>query len=47
MADLKAARDKPAEQLWDQLKDIKAGMLGVEGSGQHLQPMAPLRRGAP
>lgn len=41
MADLKDAREKPADQLWDQIDDVKAGMLGVEGSGQHMQPMAP------
>ena len=35
MADLDKARTEPAEQLWEELADIHAGMLGVEGSGQH------------
>ncbi len=41
MADLDRARNQPEEQLWDQIDDVHAGMLGVEGSGQHMQPMAP------
>ena len=41
MADLEKARSEPKEQLWDQVDDIHAGMLGVEGFGQHMQPMAP------
>lgn len=41
MADLEDTLEEPAEQLWEQLDDIHAGMLGVEGSGQHMQPMAP------
>ena len=41
MADLDKARSEPEEQLWEQLDDVHAGMLGVEGSGQHMQPMAP------
>lgn len=41
MADLEQARSNPEAQLWQQLEEIHAGMLGVEGSSQHMQPMAP------
>ena len=41
MADLEKARSEPKEQLWDQLDDVHAGVLGVEGFGQHMRPMAP------
>lgn len=40
MADLDQARHNPEDQLWQQLADIHAGMLGIEGSSQHMQPMA-------
>ena len=41
MADTRAAREKPLEQFYEVVEDIHAGMLGVEGSGLQLQPMAP------
>ena len=41
MADLDKAREKPEEQLWDELDRVRAGMLGVDQSGEHMQPMAP------
>jgi general stress protein 26 len=41
MADLKQARDDAKTQLFDEIDDIHAGMLGVSGSGMHMQPMAP------
>jgi general stress protein 26 len=41
MADLDKTRSAAVEQLWDELDKVHAGMLGVEGSGQHMQPMAP------
>ena len=41
MADLDQTRNDPAAQFWEQLKAVHAGMLGVSGSGQHMQPMAP------
>lgn len=41
MADLDKARENPQEQLWEALQAAPAGMLGIEGSGQHMQPMAP------
>lgn len=42
MADLEMAREHPEKQLWDQIEDIDAGMLGFEGSTDHMQPMAPM-----
>jgi general stress protein 26 len=41
MVDLKKTQSNPEEQFWDELDGVHAGMLGVEGSGQHMQPMAP------
>ncbi len=40
MSDLKMAQNDPEALLWRELGKVHAGMLGVEGSGQHLQPMA-------
>ncbi|SDX13301.1 pyridoxamine 5'-phosphate oxidase family protein [Litoreibacter albidus] len=39
MADTDRTETDARGQLFDQLDDIRAGMLGVEGSGQHMQPM--------
>ena len=41
MASFTEAREAPAKQLWDEIDGIHAGMLGVMGSGLHMQPMAP------
>jgi general stress protein 26 len=41
MADISKTKTDPLQQLWDVLDDVHAGMLGVEESGQHMQPMAP------
>jgi general stress protein 26 len=41
MASFNEAREHPARQLWDQVNDIHAGMLGVDGVDMHMQPMAP------
>lgn len=41
MADISKTKSDPLQQLWDVLGDVHAGMLGVESSGQHMQPMAP------
>ncbi len=41
MSDLKKARENPEALFWDEVEDVNAGMLGVEGSGQHMQPMSP------
>lgn len=40
MSDLKKAERDPQELLWDELDDVHAGLLGLIGSDQHLQPMA-------
>ncbi len=37
----KDAEIDPVDQFWEQLDDIRAVLLGVPSSGQHLQPMAP------
>lgn len=41
MASLTEAREAPARQLWEEINEIHAGMLGIEGSSMHMQPMAP------
>jgi general stress protein 26 len=41
MVDINKTRTVPIEQFWEMTDDIRAGMLGIEGSGQHLQPMHP------
>ncbi len=41
MVDLSKTKNDPLQQLWDILEDTRAGMLGVEDSDQHMQPMAP------
>ena len=41
MASFSEAREQPARQLWDQINDIHAGMLGLSGVDMHMQPMAP------
>ncbi len=40
MSNLKKAERHPEELLWDELGDVHAGLLGIVGSEQHLQPMA-------
>ena len=40
MSDLEKAHRDPQSLLWEQLDKVHAGMLGIIGSGQHLQPMA-------
>lgn len=40
MTDLERARTDPEGLLWAELEDVHAGMLGIDGSGQHMQPMA-------
>lgn len=39
MSKTQEAKEHPEEQLWRELKHVRAGMLGVEGSTDHLQPM--------
>lgn len=41
MVSLTEARETPVKQLWDEIDDIHAGMLGLEGEHMHMQPMAP------
>lgn len=41
MVSLTEARETPVKQLWDEVDDIHAGMLGLEGTHMHMQPMAP------
>ena len=42
MASFTEAKENPVEQLWDEIDDIHAGMLGLmSGSDMHMQPMAP------
>ena len=40
MADLSKICDDPKHQLFEQLEDVNAGMLGIQGSDLHMQPMA-------
>ncbi len=41
MADLDKTRSDAEGQLFDEIGRLHAGMLGIEGSGQHSQPMTP------
>jgi hypothetical protein len=41
MVSLTEARENPARQLWDEVNSVHAGMLGLEGLHNHMQPMAP------
>lgn len=41
MVDLSKTKNDPLQQLWDVMDGVHAGMLGVQESGQHMQPMAP------
>ena len=33
----------PEKQLFEQLDHVRAGMLGIEGSHSHMQPMAHMK----
>ncbi|MBV7378840.1 pyridoxamine 5'-phosphate oxidase family protein [Maritimibacter dapengensis] len=39
MSEIKTAKTEPKELFWGTAEDTGFGMLGVEGSGQHMQPM--------
>lgn len=41
MVSLTEARETPVIQLWDEIDEIHAGMLGLQGEHMHMQPMAP------
>lgn len=40
MSKVSKAEHQPEEQLWSELSHVRAGMLGIEGSHRHMQPMA-------
>ncbi|AXQ93805.1 pyridoxamine 5'-phosphate oxidase family protein [Cereibacter azotoformans] len=40
MADTKLAQTDPKAAFWKEVGKLRAGMLGIEGSGQHMQPMS-------
>ncbi len=42
MASIEKAKADPRGQLLDELERVNAGMLGVQGSRSHMQPMAPM-----
>lgn len=37
------AEKQPENQLWEQLGKVHAGMLGIEGSHAHMQPMGHMK----
>lgn len=41
MADLKRAETDAKTQLFDEIDEIHAGMLGIAGANLHMQPMSP------
>lgn len=40
MSKVRKTEEHPEEQLWRELGHVNAGMLGIEGSHSHMQPMA-------
>lgn len=40
MGHTRRTETEPEKQLWEQLEKTRAGMLGIEGSHAHMQPMA-------
>jgi general stress protein 26 len=40
MGHTRKTEEAPEKQLWEQLDKVRAGMLGIEGSHSHMQPMA-------
>ena len=40
MGHTRKTEQEPEKQLWEQLDKVRAGMLGIEGSYNHMQPMA-------
>lgn len=40
MGHTRRTEQEPEKQLWEQLDKVRAGMLGIEGSHSHMQPMA-------
>jgi len=41
MSDVKDLEINAEQALWDQLADVRDVLLGADGAGSHLQPMAP------
>ena len=41
MVDLDRTRENAEAQFWEQVKEVRAGMLGVQGLPDHMQPMSP------
>ena len=41
MVDLNKTREHAEEQFWEQVGDVRAGMLGLQGVADHMQPMSP------
>ena len=39
MGHTRKTEEQPEQQLWEQLNKARAGMLGIEGSHSHMQPM--------
>lgn len=39
MGETRKTQTEPEKQLWEQLEKVHAGMLGIEGSHSHMQPM--------
>ncbi len=42
MSKVRKTEEHPEEQLWNELKQVHAGMLGIAGSHSHMQPMGHL-----
>ncbi|WP_019954103.1 pyridoxamine 5'-phosphate oxidase family protein [Yoonia vestfoldensis] len=40
MTDIDRARTDPKGTIWKELAAVEAGMLGITGTGQHMQPMS-------
>ena len=41
MVDLNKTREHAEAQFWEQVGEVRAGMLGVQGLPDHMQPMSP------
>ncbi len=41
MSEVKDLKVNAEQALWDQIADVRDVLLGAEGGGSHLQPMAP------
>lgn len=41
MADIERTKEEPIMQFFDMTDEVAAGMLGIDGSGQFMQPMHP------